>query len=335
MKRIDVLDYLRGFALVGIIFINIFQMIPYEHMPQDYGFWSQLEVGVLKLIDYGIYGRFYTIFSFLFGIGFYLFISRAKARGDKAYLLFVRRLLILLVFGFIHSKFQPGEALMLYSILGFLLLPLYNLKPAVNLFLGIVILVLGQSFGALGMSLSMFVLGLWAGQSRIFEQVGQYKKRWIIAQVVSLLLIPFGLWAQHAIIDRTGMLDVGMAAGAIAEDVFYVTSLTLLLQYPFMRKWLMPLNRLGRMALTNYIMQTVIILTLDAVLGLSGRAYYLILAMIAAEILLLQMVFSTMWLKRFAMGPLEWIWRLGTYGKIPEHYKSEGNQEGQLKNDFQ
>ncbi|MDR0267151.1 DUF418 domain-containing protein [Paenibacillus sp.] len=323
MKRIDVLDYLRGFALVGIIFINIFQMIPYVHVPLEYGFWSHLEQGFLKIINYAVYQRFYTIFSFLFGVGFYLFISRAQERGDKAYLLFVRRLLILLIFGYIHHQFQPGEALMLYAILGFLLLPLYQLKPAINLALGIILLILGQWIGFIGMSLSMFVLGLWAGQSCIFENVGQYKKRWIIVQVVSLIFIPFGLWAQNEIIDKTGLLDAGMAAGVLAEDVFYVTTLTLLLQYPFMKKWLMPLNRLGRMALTNYIVQTVIILTMDAVLGLSGSAYYLILAMFATGILIIQMIFSTMWLNRFAMGPLEWIWRVGTYGRMPEHYKQK------------
>ncbi|MWV43107.1 DUF418 domain-containing protein [Paenibacillus sp. HJL G12] len=331
MKRIDILDYLRGFALVGIIFINIFQMIPYIHVPKEYGFWNHLEQGILKFIDMAVYERFYTIFSFLFGVGFFLFISRARARGDKAYLLFVRRLLILFVFGFIHHQFQPGEALMLYSILGLLLLPLYRLKPAWNLAIAIILLVSSVWLGSIGMSLSMFVFGLWAGQCRIFEQVDRYSKRWITVLVISLVLIPAGLWAQQEILDRTGMVDTAMVVGSLAEDVFYVTSLTLLLQHSWMKKWLMPLSKLGRMALTNYLMQTVLILTLDVVLDLSHHAYYLILAMIATEILLLQMLCSFLWLNRFAMGPLEWLWRLGTYGKIPEHYrKNKSEQAGKI-----
>lgn len=323
MKRIDTLDYLRGFALVGIIFINIFQMVPYIHVPEEYGFWSHLEQGLLSFINQAVYGRFYTIFSFLFGLGFYLFVSRARARGDKATVLFVRRLLVLLVFGFVHHQFQPGEALLMYAILGFLLLPLYRLKPAVNLVLGLLLLVTGCWIGPVGITLAMFVLGLWAGQNKIFERVQLHKKRWIIAQIVSLILIPFGLWAQDEIVETTGLLDMATVAGGLAEDVFYVTTLTLLLEFPLMKLWLMPLNRLGRMALTNYIVQTVLILTMDAVLQLSGRAYYLILAMIAAEILVIQAIFSTLWLNRFSMGPLEWLWRVGTYGKIPDHYRSK------------
>ncbi|MEC0242383.1 DUF418 domain-containing protein [Paenibacillus dokdonensis] len=330
MKRIDVLDYLRGFALIGIVFINIFQMVPYIHVPPEYGIWSGMEQAVLKFINYAVFERFYTIFSFLFGIGFYLFISRARARGDRAYLLFTRRLLILLIFGFIHHQFQPGEALTVYAILGFLLLPLYQLKPTINLALGLILLVSNVWLGSIGMSLSMFILGLWAGQCEIFEHVAQYKKRWIFVQVVSLILIPLGLWAQNEIINRTGLLDAGMAAGGLAEDVFYVTTLTLLLQYPCMQKWLIPMSKLGRMALTNYIMQTVLILTMDAVLYLSNHAYYLILAMIATEILMFQMIFSVMWLNRFAMGPLEWIWRIGTYGKIPDHYKQTTNESKKM-----
>lgn len=325
MKRIDTLDYLRGFALVGIIFINILQMVPYVRIPPEYGFWSSLEQGILTFVYHAVYGRFYTIFSFLFGVGFYLFISRARARGDQANVLFVRRLLILLVFGFVHHQYQPGEALLMYAILGFLLLPLYRLKPGANLAAGMLFLASGCWIGPIGISLGMFVLGLWAGQSRIFEQVKRHKKRWIIAQAVSLVLIPFGLWAEREIVDATGLVDIAMVAGGLAEDVFYVTTLTILLEFPFMKLWLMPLNRLGRMALTNYIMQTVLILAMDAVLNLSGHAYYLILAMIAAEILVIQAICSTMWLNRFAMGPLEWLWRIGTYGKIPELNRSKHN----------
>lgn len=110
VKRIDTLDYLRGFALVGIIFINIYQMVPYVPVPPEYGFWSRLDQGLLTFVNDAVHGRFYTIFSFLFGLGFYLFVSRARARGEKANVLFVRRLLVLLVFGLVHHQFQPGEA---------------------------------------------------------------------------------------------------------------------------------------------------------------------------------------------------------------------------------
>lgn len=323
MKRIDTLDYLRGFALVGIIFINIYQMVPCVPVPPEYGFWSRLDQGLLTFVNDAVYGRFYTIFSFLFGLGFYLFVSRARAKGEKANVLFVRRLLVLLAFGLVHHQFQPGEALLIYALLGFLLLPLYRLKPGVNLSIGVLLLLSACWLGPIGISLGMFLFGLWAGQNKIFEDVRQHKKRWIVAMILSLVLIPLGLWAESRLVDATGLVDIAMVAGGLPEDVLYVTTLTLLLELPFMKLWLMPLNRLGRMALTNYIMQTVLILTMDAVLNLSGQAYYLILAMIAIEILVIQAIFCTLWLSRFPMGPLEWVWRIGTYGKIPPHYSKQ------------
>jgi hypothetical protein len=70
VKRIDMLDYLRGFALVGIIFINIYQMVPYVPVPPEYGFWSRLDQGLLTFVNDAVHGRFYTIFSFLIGLGF-------------------------------------------------------------------------------------------------------------------------------------------------------------------------------------------------------------------------------------------------------------------------
>ncbi|UNK16478.1 DUF418 domain-containing protein [Paenibacillus sp. N3/727] len=321
LKRIDTLDYLRGFALVGIIFINIYQMVPYFFDPSATDLLSIMDRNIRTFINNAVYQRFYTIFSFLFGIGFYLFITRARARGEKANILFVRRLIVLFVIGFIHHQFQPGEALVLYSILGFLLLPLYRLKSRVNFGIAIVLWIPALWLGAIGSTIVMFILGLAVGQSRVFENIHQHKKIFRIMQVLSLLLIPLALWAQEQIISHTGYVDIGMTVGGLVIDVFYVTTLTLLLERTSVQKWLMPLNKLGRMALTNYLMQTVIILSLNAVFDLENNVFYMTLASIAAGILIFQIVLSSIWLKKFMMGPMELLWRIGTYGKIPDQYK--------------
>lgn len=61
--------------------------------------------------------------------------------------------------------------------------------------------------------------------------------------ILSLVLIPLGLWAESRIVDATGLVDIAMVAGGLPEDVFYVTTLTLLLELPFMKLWLMPLSQ--------------------------------------------------------------------------------------------
>jgi uncharacterized protein len=81
------------------------------------------------------------------------------------------------------------------------------------------------------------------------------------------------------------------------------------------------LAAVGRMALTNYIMHTVVATTIFGIFrqyALWDRyeLYYLVLA-----IWIFQMVFSPIWLKYFRFGPLEWIWRWLTYGKRPQFRK--------------
>ncbi|MGM1045045.1 MAG: DUF418 domain-containing protein [Bacillota bacterium] len=63
------------------------------------------------------------------------------------------------------------------------------------------------------------------------------------------------------------------------------------------------------------------ILSLNALFDLENNLFYMTLASIAAGILIFQMVFSSIWLKKFTMGPMELLWRIGTYGKIPDQYK--------------
>ncbi|SEG47330.1 DUF418 domain-containing protein [Paenibacillus sp. UNC499MF] len=308
-KRIETLDYLRGFALLGIIFINIRQMV-FATMVQTAG-----DIAVNTFMDIAVSHRFYVIFSFLFGVGFYLFVSRAKERGDRAMLLFTRRLLLLLAIGLVHHFFQPGEALLIYSILGFLLLPFFRIKPAVVFLTGFVLTIAGCFTIFIVEIWGLFLLGLWAGQIGLFQQSDRYRRGLLIAMAVSLLLLVPSYYVQEAIMDRTGMVDVALAAGGLAFSVFYVTALTLLLRSAAVRRLLAPMKDLGRMALTNYLMQTFLILLLSALFSWPNRIHATELAWTAAGILLIQMAASTWWFRYFRMGPAEYLWRLGTYGK--------------------
>lgn len=87
------------------------------------------------------------------------------------------------------------------------------------------------------------------------------------------------------------------------------------MRHGVVQKLLAPLASLGRMALTNYLLQTVIILTLSNLLDWPGTVHVSTQMIAAAAILLLQIISSTLIFKRFRMGPVEYLWRLGTYGK--------------------
>jgi uncharacterized protein len=77
-----------------------------------------------------------------------------------------------------------------------------------------------------------------------------------------------------------------------------------------------PLQALGRMAFTGYLLQSVLAALIFSGFGLAlwGRLDLVQLWLVAAAIWMLQIVGATLWLKRFAMGPLEWVWRALTYG---------------------
>ncbi len=124
-ERYDVLDALRGFALLGIFVANIRFFSGWEYLSQadrmalsgeSYALWDFVH---LALID----GKFYTLFSLLFGIGFALQLSRLEGRGAAATQIYLRRTFILLGFGLIHLFiFWEGDILTSYALLGFVLL---------------------------------------------------------------------------------------------------------------------------------------------------------------------------------------------------------------------
>ncbi len=87
-------------------------------------------------------------------------------------------------------------------------------------------------------------------------------------------------------------------------------------------KWLQTvLASAGRMALTNYIGQSVVMLFLASGLGLYGSLSRFGLSFLAVAVFLVLALASHIWLLRFRMGPLEWIWRAVTYLRTPAHRK--------------
>ncbi|KAB2953394.1 DUF418 domain-containing protein [Heliorestis acidaminivorans] len=125
-ERIIELDILRGLALLGILIVNM----AYFNSPIMYSQLIGMELWegpidrvMERLIFFFGEGKFYTMFSFLFGLGFIIFIERAKEKVTRPRLLFLRRLASLLVFGLIHAFFfWYGDILTIYGLVGLLLL---------------------------------------------------------------------------------------------------------------------------------------------------------------------------------------------------------------------
>lgn len=381
-ERIPALDVLRGVAVAGILFANVLVFFGLVFLPAERA--AALPTaeadGVVRFLEGALVeGKFYSIFSLLFGIGFGLQL----ARGDEAALpRFRRRLRILLAIGAVHAfLIWSGDILMLYALLGFTL-PWFARKSDHELLRWVAILL------AIPTVLYALVLGVWmlvgpagapasatmpAGILAIFERMGtggikdafignllMVAGRW--ADLFATMRFPkvlgmfvLGLWAVRAgialhpsahrpLLVRWSLLGLGvglpanLAAAWAAEHWAYLPPsagalLGVALQavgFPMLalgyaatigllvgdgRRLLLLFVPLGRMALTNYLMHSVIcvVLSYGFGLGLWWRIGASTAVAIAAAIIVVQIPLSAWWLSRYRFGPVEWIWRRLTY----------------------
>lgn len=338
-KRIDTLDYLRGFALLGIILVNIPALL-WINTPD-----TSIDITYHRFLILFVEGKFFSIFSFLFGVGFYIFISRAMAKNENAYLLFIRRIIILLLIGLVHFYFQPGEALTIYAIFGLIALPFYKVRKEINVTIGLILLAVTAYYGIkIAMPFPLILLGLAAGQYRFFEKINDNRKSIFIFTAIMFIISIGGLLYQWHYVPEAMANVNNMTKDEFTEHVtniekfsliglqfspfvsgFYVGLLILLLQRPVYQSLLSPLKNYGRMALSNYLGQTALILLIGNAFHLFENIRFIQSLWICIGIYIFQLLFSKVWMKFFKFGPLEWLWRMGTYWTVPSLLKASPN----------
>ncbi|MHA2890484.1 DUF418 domain-containing protein [Bacillus cereus] len=326
-NRIDILDYLRGFGLIGILLVNAPFLLKIDSAPL-----GPIDTSYKQLLYLFIEGRFYTIFTFLFGIGFYIFITHAKAKGSNGYLLFIRRLILLSIMGHVLSIFFSGEILGLYARWGIFLLPFYKIKRQFNLAFAILGIFCLSFLGSKDLLVfPLFLLGLAVGQYRIFEKIVENIRGFKIFTIIMVGLSLIGIVIHyisfnHGIRVSGTSYRIGLMIGPIISAC-YVGMLVLLLQSVWIKKLLSPLKYYGRMALTNYICQVALMLLADYYLQLTGNITYFQTFFLCIDIYIIQLLSSMAWLQFFRMGPLEWLWRTCTYWEIIPNKKRNNFQK--------
>jgi uncharacterized protein len=383
-ERLDVVDALRGFALLGILLANIL-------------YWSGWGMGTdAQRLAWGgvdgelwqyrfhhllVDGKFYTLFSFLFGAGFALQLERLTRRGHEGLRIYRRRVLILLAIGLVHSFLVwDGDILTLYALMG-LLLPLFHRwsrRALVGTGLVLVFVVpfagmalfqaLGwkpqdyfyaQSFAiaqALGADTAPDRVIAWMQSERWADRWawmasgtsfswGLRIEAWRIPKVLGIMLLGMaagrgladgsllanrvllkrvlvlgllvGLPASlaYALVRHQGQADWPSLIGTVPLAMAYASAFAL--AWPQASRWLGVFTAPGRMALTNYLAQSVLGVTLfyGTGLGLVGRLPILGFYAYAVGLFALQAWFSHWWLSRHAQGPMESLWRRWTYGR--------------------
>ncbi|WP_440064121.1 DUF418 domain-containing protein [Streptosporangium sp. OZ121] len=299
--RLDALDALRGFAVCGIMVVNTWQ-----HTRDHLG--ESDRNAVDWAIDNLLQSRFYPIFSFLFGLSFVLFLRSAADRTEHPWAVLLRRLAVLAALGAVHQIFNSGEVLLPYAIFGALvLLPASFLpRPAVAV-LGVALTAWAvYQGGGIILVPGLFLLGMVLMER---PPPGWLLPPAFVASAVLGVTLTW-LWVRIAKDPLLFRAYVHPAAG-LAVATAYGTGMLLLLRTRLRDPLLAVLAPLGRMALTNYLVSTPIILVFAPLLvadttRLAGVA-------LSVAVLALQVLFSRAWLARFRYGPLEWAWRSLTW----------------------
>jgi uncharacterized protein len=400
-ERLPLLDALRGFALLGVFISNTYMWFSGRFLmtrAQIEAFMAQaslLDTVVMRATGFLVFGKFITLFAFLFGLGFAVQMGRAEQRGASIVPLYARRMGVLLGIGLTHLfLLWFGDILTAYAVLGFglllfrgrtnktvliwsvaliLLAPLFTMaiprlqelfasteaaeamaKAAREKNEALKLMVLtafrdgnyldvvranalfykdfieGVLF-SLPAILGRFLLGVLAGRSRIFHEPSQhlpfFRKMLLWGLVAGVIgngtntvlgvlflkkvLNPDTMpWLPIAMSPVRQFAEVGLAA-------FYVAAITLLFQRATWQRLISVLAPVGRMALSNYLTQTVLSLFLWYGMGLGLLTTMGPKALIALPVGIfgVQIGLSHLWLARFRFGPAEWVWRSLTYGK--------------------
>ena len=398
--RIETVDALRGFALFGILLVHAAEWFSAGPLPSFvFQTHSQGIANNIVQMIVGIFfsGKFYTFFSFLFGLSFALMLTRNVGSNRSFYLRFAWRLVILGIIGFLHHLQWRGDILSIYAMLGFVMLLFSQASQKVVLTVGL-LLVLNTpirvmniydffwpkpapaktaqqppappeeeanllykelkegsypevirsnyrgfktkmdfqfSSGRIYVTLGFFLLGLYAGRRRLFQQLTAERSFFRkltratgfgvlgLTAIGILLMVLFGSaqqppkWAE---LTFWFLMDTQSAA----LTIFYIAGLTLLFQRAWWQGIASPLASVGKMALTSYILQTVFgtLIFMGYGLGLLGEIDVWQAALLAFPIFILQILFSRWWLSRFRYGPFEWLWRSLTYGQAQPMIRS-------------
>ena len=122
LPRIDRIDALRGFALMGLFIVHAVEYFElyWLHPPAH----DAIHDWVFGLFA----GKAFAMFALMFGLSFFIIMDRAKSRGVDFTVRFLWRLVVLFIIGFFHALFYGGEVLQVLALCGLVLLPLNRLS---------------------------------------------------------------------------------------------------------------------------------------------------------------------------------------------------------------
>jgi uncharacterized protein len=372
-NRVKEIDIIRGFALFGVLLVNLTMIdaTMYSYVSSAFDLTDPMARFSALLIHLFAVGKFYTLFSILFGLGFYYFMNKQDGTSISESL-FKRRLTALFFFGILHLVFVwYGDILHVYAITGAILLKNRSrnieslIKTAFMLFIlstlmfvwfrssggtqGDISAVIQEAENAYSQTsyfsmlqyrlthelpliafnfmavlpkiLSLFLFGYYIGKRQILSAIEDHlpliRRTWRLSGIIALIcgigyILLMGVFTSKSLDLMSVVFDELLT---ISGALFYATSLILLYQNAHFKRFVSPLQFSGKMALTNYLAQTIFFTTLinGYGAGLHGKIPYWAYFPIALLFYLIQIGLSKWWLSHHAFGPMEKVWRKFTY----------------------
>lgn len=372
--RITILDEMRGIALFAIFLCNLLSFT--EAHIGDKGTFSYFLYQLIHSL-FGDSSR--PLFSFMFGVSMLLIYDTAIKKGVRPYMLLLRRMLILLVFGAVHLfGIWAGDILFMYALDGLMLLLFVRIKPVWLMIIGSLLFVIMSSvmneygsslfsyawympdywimqgvgllpqpdlvytneyifsilteWGLAIQHLPFFLFGMVAYRKQIFTRIPLYPKRfWILGSILLLVGLLGKIGSNFEIIQAgSSIFYIGSSFFNFAVTVGAIFIIILLgSRQGWIATKLSYFAPVGRMAFSNYLMQSLVFVsiftasgkTIFASLGWIGSINYTYVVLMAIVFFIIQMIVSHYWLKLFNYGPFEWLWRIGTNLQIPPFRK--------------
>jgi uncharacterized protein len=180
--------------------------------------------------------------------------------------------------------------------------------------------------------LAFFLLGIYLGRRQLFQKPDDnltFLQRlfwWGLGLGITGNFI-YATWSitleQYEPFPLALVVLIAQSVGSLALSLCYIAALILLSRQPYWQSFLRRLSPVGQMALTNYLTQSLICTSIfyGYGFGLFGQFGITEGVVLAWLIYLIQVIFSTWWMRRFYFGPMEWLWRSGSYMKWQPFYR--------------
>ena len=175
-------------------------------------------------------------------------------------------------------------------------------------------------------ALMMMVVGMALYKLGVLElkrEAGFYLKMMCVGLTVGLLINAYEIWvcvrSGMDVLETNPYMRPTYHAGRLALGLGYLGAILYVIQVGWLQSIRVRLAAVGRMALTNYLMQSLfgLLVFSGAGLGLVGQLSWSQIYLVVVAIWVFQLILSPWWLSRFYFGPVEWLWRLLTYLKLP------------------